>query len=201
MATMMAMAPNTAPSTEPSSDAVLRPDELLPSWLAADMFAGEVPEWPAADVLAGEVPEWLATDVSAIGALEFFGPEIVGEGEAAAKLVCAPSVVDVVVVLRFKVIIIFSSASAVNIPPDVPQPYQTVSPLLNSSFWAEGKAEPLYECQLRSRQGREYNQRFMMKVGYEPASRQSLTCKRRIVIFHSCAGRMAQVTTEQNSRR
>ena len=137
------MAPNTAPSTEPSSDAVLRPDELLLTWLAADVFAGEA-------------PEWLATDVSAIGALELFGPEIVGEGEAAAKLVCAPSVVDVAVVLRFKVII-FSLASAVNIPPDLPQPYQTVSPLLNSSLLAEGKAEPLYECQLRSRQGGEYN--------------------------------------------
>ena len=129
------MAPNTAPSTEPSSDAVMRPDELLLTWLAADVFAGEV-------------PEWLATDVSAIGALELLGPEIAGEGEAAAKLVCAPSAVDVAVVLRFKVII-FSSASAVNIPPDLPQPVQKVSPLLNSSFWAEGKAERLYECKLR----------------------------------------------------
>ena len=130
MATTIAMAPHIAPSTEPTSDAVLRPDELLPTWLAADVFAGEAPE--------------------------LFGLEIVGEGEAAAKLVCAFSVVDVAVVLRGKVII-FSSASAVKIPPYIPQPYQTVSPLLNSSFPTEGEAEPLYECKLRSQRGSDYN--------------------------------------------
>ena len=76
MATTIAMAPHIAPSTEPMSDAVLRPDELLPALLAADVFAGEAPEWMAAEIVPGE-------------ALELFGPEIVGEGEAAAKLVCA----------------------------------------------------------------------------------------------------------------
>lgn len=124
------MAPNIAPITEPTSDAVLRPDELLPTWLAADVFAGGAPEWMAADVIPGE-------------ALELSGPEIVGEGDAVEKVVCALLVVDVAVVLRGKVNI-FSSASAVKIPPEDPQPYQTVSPLLNSSFQPEGAAESLY---------------------------------------------------------
>ena len=108
MATTIAKAPNIAPITEPTSDAVLRPDELLPAWLAADVFAGEALEWMAAEVIPGE-------------ALELSGPEIVGEGVTAEELICALSVVDVAVVLRGKVKI-FSSASAVKIPPEDPQP-------------------------------------------------------------------------------
>ena len=143
MATTTAMAPHIAPSTEPMSDAVLRPDELLPTWLAAVVFAGEAPGSMAVDAILGE-------------ALELLGPEIVGEGEAAAKLVCAFSVVDVAVVLGGKVSI-FSATLAVKIPPDDPQPPKTVPPLLNSSFQPEGAAEPLYECKLRSQQGSDYS--------------------------------------------
>ena len=43
MATAIAMAPNTAPITEPTSDAVLRLDELLPALLAAEVFAEGAP--------------------------------------------------------------------------------------------------------------------------------------------------------------
>ena len=181
------MAPNIAPITEPTSDAVLRLDDLLPAWLAADVCAGEALEWMAADVIPGE-------------ALELFRPDIVGEGEAAAKLVCALSVVDVAGVLRGKVNM-FSSASAVKMPPEEPQPYQTVSPLLNSSFQPEGAAESLYNHELRSQQGSEYRSRIIVKVSHEPAKRPFLTCDRRIVVFLSCDGRLAQGTAEQDSRR
>ena len=149
------MAPHIAPSTEPISDAVLRPDELLPTWLVAVVFAGEAPGSMAADVLAGEALGSMVVDAILGEALELLGPEIVGEGEAVVKLVCAFSV-TVAVVFGTKVSI-FSAAFAVKITLDVAHIYITVSPLLNSSFPTKGAADPLYECKLRSQQGSEYN--------------------------------------------
>ena len=108
-------------------------------------------------------------------ALELFGLEIVAEGEAAVRLVCAFSVVDVAVVLGGTVNR-FSAASAVKIPPDVPQPYQTVSPLLNSSFHAEGEADPLHKCQRRQKQGREYRWRIL-NGSEPPTSKKTLPHK------------------------
>ena len=70
MATATAIAPKIAPITEPTSDAVLRPEELLLAFVAADVLAGEV----LVLVSAGE-------------ALVDVGPEITAEGDATPRLV------------------------------------------------------------------------------------------------------------------